>query len=166
MRTLFITLSAVVILTGCSEKKPISFENDTEPHDWTQGFTIKERSNAHSGKFVSVIDSTNSFSLAFHKKIQDISEEKIKSVTFSYWIFVSDLNAKGKTVLGVDDEGKLIDWQGRIFQDRVSEPNKWVQISETFTIPDKVEPKDILSLCVWNESKSEILVDDFQVTFN
>lgn len=163
MRTLIITLAAITILTSCSEKKTIVYENDTEPHEWIGQITVKDRPNAHSGKSVSVIDSLNPYSLGFRKNIKDISTEKIKKITYSYWILTKSNNIKVASVLSIDSEGKNINWQGHPQEGNLKEPNKWVKVSDTFEIPANAEGKDVLSLFVWNTSKEEILVDDFEV---
>ncbi len=165
MRTLFITLVAIALLTSCSKKQPIVYENDTEPHEWGATTMLKERPNAHSGKSVSVIDSVNIYSFGFGKTIKDISPERIKWVTFSYWAYVNSAKAKAKTVFCINLEGKNIDWRGPPLQDKVKELNTWVKVSETFLMPRVVDPRSSLSLYVLNDSKEEILIDDFQVIF-
>jgi hypothetical protein len=160
-----------ILFYSCSDeeqkdikKQGIIFENDMEPHEWGGAITIKERPNAHSGKSVSVMDSINAYSLIFVKPIDDISKEKIKSVTYSYWIFMKNANAKANTVLSIDSNDKNILWAGRPVA--AKELNKWAQVIETFDLPDTIEPKYSLRLYVWNISKEEILVDDFKIVVN
>lgn len=166
MRTLFITLSAIAILTSCSEKQPIVFSNDTEPsQEWLNQETIKPRPNAHSGKTVSVIDSINTYSLGFKKTFKDIATDKIKTATLSYWVYLKNSTAKANTVYSVDFEGKNVNWEGPPLHEKVKEYNKWVQVSETFNIKDNTDPKSTMTFYVWNISKEEILVDDIKITF-
>ena len=66
--------------------------------------------------------------------------------------------------MSIDLEGKNINWQGIPQEGKLKEINKWVKVNDTFEIPANIESKDVLSLFVWNTSKEEILVDDFEIT--
>jgi hypothetical protein len=173
-KLIFSFLMAAVIFTGCenksqesTSKKPIVFSNNMEPDpEWIGTETIKERPNAHSGKSVSVTDSVNQYSLGFNKRAGDASEDKIKKVVFSYWIFFKNANCKANSVISIDGDGKNIYWLGAPVQDRVKEYNKWVQVNEVFNIPVDIKPDNSIKLYVWNVSKEEILVDDLHITFN
>jgi hypothetical protein len=172
MRTLFITLSAISILASCStkevkqEKPAIIFENNTELDEWASTQTIKQVPNAHSGKFVSVVDSINPYSLGISKSIKDISTQPMDSVVFSYWVFLKNVNTDAKTVCDITDkEGKRLQWDGALLRDKIKEVNKWIEIKETFKIPATVNLESYMKLYVWNTSKDELLIDDLKVVF-
>ncbi len=162
MRKLFIFLASIVLLGGCSKKNPVTFENDTDDHDWINQQTIKDIPNAHSGLSASVLDSVHQYSLGFRKTIESIGI-KPKKIEFSYWLFVKSENHKASTILSIDFEGKNIDWQGRPVT--ALEINKWVQVVESFTLPKTINPNYKVSLYVWQTSKEEVVVDDLMVTF-
>jgi hypothetical protein len=166
MRTLLIAIAIMALLSNCSEKQPIVYENDTEPHEWGGINTIKERPNAHSGKSVSIIDSITPYSLTFGKRLEEISPDKIKSVLISYWVYFKNPNTKANTVLSINLDGKNNGWQSSPVENKVKELNTWTQITEIFPVPENIDPKNVLALYVWNNSKEEILIDDFHIEFN
>ena len=167
-------MCSLLIFTGCtSEEKKLAdpktvFANTFEPNDWAieQLNTIQNVAISHSGKLVCVIDSVRTASLQIVKQIKDISQEKIDSVAFSYWVFLKTPTATAKTVLSVDElTGKNVLWIGNSINDKTKELNKWVKIQETFQLPKDMDTKNILKAYVWNTSKEQILLDDFVITF-
>lgn len=173
MRTVFITLSAIALLASCSSKeqkevKPeIVFTNHAEPEEWVNMGTIRETPNAHSGRFVSFIDSVTPYSLGIIKQIKDLTTQPVDSVTISYWAFLKNINTGAQTVCSLDDpNGKNVLWVGNPLKGKVKEANKWVEVKETFKFPANIDKQSKLALYVWNTSKKEILVDDFQITFH
>ena len=176
MRSIFFSaaiFATLLFFVGCdnqkqqeTKKEKTLFENNTEPNDWIGGETIKERPNAHSGKSVSITDTVNQYSLGFCRLAGTSCEEKIKKITFSYWVLFKNASCKANSVLSIDAGSKNIYWHGTQIQDRVKGFNKWVQIIEVFDIPVDVEPEHTIKLYVWNTSKEEVLVDDLQISFN
>jgi hypothetical protein len=161
MNKLMIILASVTLFASCAKKKPVVFENDTDFHDWINPQSIKDIPNAHSGFSASVIDSSRKFSLGFSKTIEGIG--KVKEVTFSYWVFAKNENAKVSTVFSVDFNGQNIDWSGRPVL--IKEFNKWIEVHETYKISDKAKPNNQLTTYVLNESKEQIYIDDLKVEF-
>ncbi|MGQ0829464.1 MAG: hypothetical protein ACT4ON_13835 [Bacteroidota bacterium] len=173
MRLVFIAIIAIAFLSSCNRKRykapkpPIVYFNNAEPDNWVSIQTIKQSENAHSGKFVSIIDSLNSYSLGITKPLKAISSKTIDSVRFNYWVFLNNLNTEVKTVFSIEDStGKSIEWIGIPIKEKVKENNKWTEITETFQIPANAHSEYILKLFVWNASKThEALLDDFSIVF-
>ncbi len=173
MRTLLFISSAVILFSGCSApetkvNEPILMSyNNTEPNDWNSLYTIKKSDNAHSGMNVAFVDASTEYSMGYLKSIENISKSKLDSVTFSYWAFCKDNKAKAQTVISIDlpDNAKNLFWAGHPMQDKVKEYNKWIKITESFKLPPNIDTKSVLKLYVWNNSKEEILLDDFKVEF-
>lgn len=165
---LFISLVAVACTTKKTEEKTalLSTYNNTEPAEWNSN-SIKKSTDAHSGMNVATIDSATIYSLGYEKQIENISKTPISKAVFSYWIMLKNNKAVAKTVLSIDDtvSKKNIVWVGNPVKEKVKELNKWTQIEETFQIPKNVTPKHILKLYVLNDSKEEILLDDFKIDF-
>ena len=105
--------------------------------------------------------------MGYIKTIENISKTKLDSIVFSYWILCKNDKAIAKTVISIDNatDNKNVFWAGNPIKDKVKEYNKWVQVSESFKLPANIDPKNILKLYVWNNSKEEILLDDFKVEF-
>ncbi len=172
LNLLIIPISSVFFFTACSSKKTeekktsIVFSNNAEIDEWSPISSIRENPNAHSGKYVSVIDATSEYSLGLVKQLKNISNQTIDSVTFTYWVFLKNNDANAVTVISIEnDQGKSLFWDGPSLRKKVNELNKWVQVKETFKIPSNTDKNNILKLYVWNKSKEEILLDDFNISF-
>jgi len=158
-----IAIASIAFLTGCSKKKQFIYENDTDSHEWINQQYVKTVPNPHSGTTVSVIDSMHAYSLGLSKTIANISDQKLTQVKFIYWAFIKSDQAKASTVLSIDLNGKNNLWEGRSLKGATL--NTWTQIEETFAIPDKLDPSNVISLYIWNNSKEEILIDDLKIVF-
>ncbi|MBA3706708.1 MAG: hypothetical protein H0W84_12650 [Bacteroidetes bacterium] len=141
--------------------------NNTEINEWAGLYSIRKDNNSHSGATVAFIDSLTSYSIGYSNEMASISKTKIDSVVFSYWAFLKNDKAQAKSVLSILDKtkGENIFWAGNPLKEKVKEYNKWIEIKETFIIPADIDTKCILSLYVMNNSKEEILLDDFKVVF-
>ena len=173
MRTLLLLSSATLMISSCSKpetkvKEPVAMSyNNTELDEWNGIYSTRKTDNAHSGKTVAFVDSATTYSMGYSKSLETISKTKIDSVIFSYWAFLKSNKAKAKTVLSIDkpDNSKNVFWLGNPIEDKVKEYNKWVFVTETFRLPPNLDPKNVLKLYIWNNSKEEILLDDFKVEF-
>lgn len=176
MRFLFLLIFVTVILNSCAKKQPdekkelvaiTTTSNNTELNEWKDPYTIKPYADAHSGNSVSVIDSLSIYSVGYEKQLANIAKSKINSVVFSYWVLLRNDKAEAKTVLSIDDtiSKKNVLWVGNLVRHNVKENNKWTEITETFEIPKNINPKCLLKLYVLNNSKEEILLDDFKIAF-
>ncbi|MBL7890559.1 MAG: hypothetical protein JNL24_13490 [Bacteroidia bacterium] len=152
------------------EVKPIlpkaTFTQSLEHEEWGSMHTIREIDGAHTGKRISVMDSTNLYSVGLNKPVKSISAEKFDSVAFTYWIYFKSPKATAKSVVSIDDiTGKNIFWAGNIVNEKTKELNKWVEIKDGFKLPSSINPEHFIKLYLWNTSKEEILIDDLNVTF-
>ncbi len=173
MRTFILLSSSLLIFASCSKNEPqtktpvATSYNGAEGDEWAGTYLIKISENAHSGKAVAFINSSDVFSLQYLKSLENISKTKIDSVVFSYWMFFRNEKASAKTVISIDkpDNTKNLLWVGNPVEQKVKEYNKWIYISETFKVPSGLDPKSIVKLYVLNTSKEEILLDDMKVNF-
>jgi len=158
-----IAIASIAFLTSCSKKKQFIYENDTDFHEWINQQYVRPVPNPHSGTTVSVIDSLHEYSLGLSKTIANISDKKLTQVKFSFWAYIKSDQAKATVVLSVDMNGKNNLWEGRPLKGAAL--NTWTQIEETYAIPDKLDPNNVVSIYVWNNSKEEILIDDLKMVF-
>ena len=174
MRLVSITAYAFAALffTACSSdnkeeaNQPIVFLNDAEISDWICSTSLRENPITHSGKFVSVIDGINLFSLGLSKQIKKISKQPIDSVLFSYWVYLKSDNANAVSVISTENaQGKVFHWEGLSLRTQANKLNKWIQVNEKFKLPSNTDKNNIIKLYVFNKSTEEILLDDFKVEF-
>ncbi len=162
MNKLLIIIASITLLSSCSKKKPAVYENDADFHDWINEKTVKE-TQAHSGVHASVIDSVNIFSLGFSKTIEDIGSGKWKEVHLSYWMYAKSDKAKINTVFSIDFNKENINWEGRPVN--IKELNTWVQVNETYKLPEAAKFNNQFTSYVLNESKEEVIIDDLKYEF-
>ncbi len=152
------------------EAKPLlpkaMFTQSLEHEEWGSMYTIKETDIAHTGKRVTVIDSSNIYSVGLVKPVKSISTDKFDSVVFTYWVYFKSPKAAAKSVVSIDDvTGKNIFWAGNIVNEKAKELNKWIEVKDGFKLPASINPEHFIKLYLWNTSKEEILIDDMNVTF-
>lgn len=162
-------------LGGCSSgpdvNSPLVFSNDLEKAlMWNESSnnaqTITRDPDAHSGRFVTKLDSIAQFGFLFKGKLGDINNKPMKSATASMWVKVKNLNANATLVLAIDSAGKLLKWQGTDIKGLVKKPNEWVEIKNSITIEDKLnKPGYTFGFYLWNKSKEEIMGDDMYLEF-
>lgn len=170
--------SIVISLVGCSKKvensetnSSLIFTNDLEKTMmWNEGCnnvqTIIKNEGAHSGKFVTKLDSIAAYSLHFKAKLGDINNKPLKIANVSVWVKVKNLNADATLVVAIDSAGKIVKWQGTDLKGLVKSPNEWVEIKNSINIETKVNnPQYNFGCYLWNRSKEEILGDDFRLEF-
>lgn len=162
MRKFLILIASFALLTACTKKKQIVYENDTDYKDWINQQTVKNVPNPHSGFSSSVTDSTHPYSLGFSKIIENIGADKFKEVEVTYWIYTKSDLAKAHTVFSVDFSGKNIDWSGRLAP---LKKEAWIEVKEIYKLSGKAQPNNQLSVYVWNVSKEEVLIDDLKIRF-
>ena len=171
--TLFAITSGLLLFTACSEEaqkatepKTSSYCN-TEQDEWGPFYNLRKNENAHSGKTTAFVDSSLEYSFGYSKLFGDITKGKIDSVAISYWVYFKNDKAKARTVLSIQKaEGeKPSFWMGNDVQEKIKEYNKWMQVREVYNIPQGIDPQCMLKAYVWNNSKEEILLDDFKIDF-
>ncbi len=174
----YISLAAIaILLISCKQEevkteevKPLLpkaiFTQSLEHEEWGSMYTIRETDVAHTGRRVTVMDSSNIYSVGLVKPVKSISAEKIDSVAFTYWVYFKSPKASAKSVVSIDDaSGKNIFWAGNIVNEKAKEFNKWVEVKDGFKLPANINPEHFIKLYLWNTSKEEIMIDDLNVTF-
>jgi len=173
MRTLFLFSTFILVIAGCSNKETkakeptISSSFNAEFEEWTSTYQTKKSDHAHSGERVAYVDAATVYSLGYLKSLGNLGKQKVDSIVFSYWAYCNTTAIKAQTVLSIDkaDNSKNSYWTSSPVEAKLTETNKWIRISETFKLPANLDATNVLKLYVWNNSKEEMLLDDFKVDF-
>lgn len=169
-------LGIFAFLGACSSgpdvNSPLVFFNDLEKAlMWNEtsnnAQTITRDADAHSGRFVTKVDSVSQFGFLFKGKLGDINNKPMKSATASMWVKVKNLNADAVVVLAIDSAGKVLKWEGVEVKKFAKTPNEWVEIKNKIVIDDKLnKPGYTFGFYLWNRSKEEVFGDDMFLEFN
>ena len=163
-------LAIAVMFTACSHKQGSSGRTKTEvfTNDMDQYYSIKKVSNAHSGSYVSVMDSISLYSVGLKRRVGDIQADSIQKikVTVNAWVYMLHPAIKSLLVFSVDDKSQNIYWTATGLDTQVKEARKWTPVTATFDMPKNAMPDHNMATYFWNNNKADsILVDDFEVTF-
>ncbi len=124
---------------------------------------------AHSGQYSVKAFGQNSFSIAVERTAAEIGVQNLKAVALSAWIYVfpTKNEVKGNMVFTASNElGVNVTWQGIGVLEPEVPQGKWFKVSKYFdltSVPFKPDYK--IQVYFWNNSRTDILIDDYTVIF-
>ncbi|MEI6455910.1 MAG: hypothetical protein WCO93_06440, partial [bacterium] len=125
---------------------------------------------AHSGIYSSKAFGKNSYSAAIERTFSEIGIPDPESVGWSSWIYVfpTEREVKATFVLSVANElGVNVLWKGIGLSGPGIPQGKWFKISTNTSLSGiKFKPSYKVQIYLWNDSSTDILVDDYYVVFN
>jgi len=124
---------------------------------------------AHSGNFSAKAFGKNSFSISVVRDAGEIGLDNLKGVAMSAWVYVlpTDNEVNGSLVFAVNNSvGVNICWKGVNFNGPLVPVGEWTKVSGYFDLSDvHLRKDDKIQLYFWNNSNTDILVDDFYYVF-
>ncbi|MEI7980039.1 MAG: hypothetical protein WCI71_00205 [Bacteroidota bacterium] len=124
---------------------------------------------AHSGQYSVKAFGQNTYSLTIERTAGEIGVENLKAVAMSAWIYVfpTKNEVKGTFVFAASNElGVNVCWQGINIRDPEVPRGKWFKISgysDLASVNFKSGYK--LQVYFWNNSQTDILIDDYYIVF-
>ncbi|TRZ69715.1 MAG: hypothetical protein D4R97_09485 [Bacteroidetes bacterium] len=124
---------------------------------------------AHSGQFSAKVFGKNSYSLNIERKVAETGTSNLKAIAISSWVFIfptkseviSDLALAISNGLGVNVTWKKVKVEGNEIP-----MGKWFKVSGLFDLSDiHMKPDYKIQVYYWNNSNTDILVDDFYIVF-
>jgi hypothetical protein len=176
-KSLLGAFAMLVLITACEEevkekkveakKTKTVFTNSCEPNQvWTGEETISKNTVKRSGNCSSKMDKDVEFGMGLRKRSDEISEAPPKKIIAGLWINCPDSLIDAKIVLSVDDEKGNIFWSGFPINKSVKKTNEWVYIENTIDFPLALNPKNYISVYVWNPKKELFYIDDWKIEFS
>jgi len=143
------------------------YDFEVEPgKDMPGGF---HKGLAHSGQYAVKAFGQNSFSVVVERTAGEIGIENLKAVALSAWIYVFPTNkeVKGSLVFTASNEaGVNVCWQGRGVVEPEVPRGKWFKISTYIDLTSvSFKPGYKLQVYFWNNSSTDILIDDYFIAF-
>ncbi|MBE0648598.1 MAG: hypothetical protein IH596_12550 [Bacteroidales bacterium] len=124
---------------------------------------------AHSGSYSAKVFGKNSFSVNVVQRAGDIGLENLNGVALSAWIYVfpTTNEVNGSLVFSVNNSvGANICWKGCSLSGPLIPTGEWFKMSGYFNLSDvRLRSDDQIQLYFWNNSDTEILVDDLYYVF-
>lgn len=124
---------------------------------------------AHSGNYSVKAFGKNSFSYTIERTAADVGLQNLRAVAMSAWIYVfpTDNEVKGSLVFTASNNlGVNICWKGVSLVEPEVPKGKWFKISGYFDLKNVNFNEDTrLQNYFWNNTGTDILVDDFFIVF-
>jgi len=124
---------------------------------------------AHSGHYSAKVFGKNSFSISVVRDAGDIGLENLDGVAISAWVYAFPTNneVNGSLVFAANNSvGVNICWKGVHFNGPLIPQGKWTKVSAYFDLSDvRLRLDDKIQLYFWNNSSTDLLVDDFYYVF-
>ncbi|TSA26582.1 MAG: hypothetical protein D4R67_07645 [Bacteroidetes bacterium] len=124
---------------------------------------------AHSGNYSAKAFGKNSFSVSVVRAAGEIGLENLNGVAMSAWVyaFPTENEVNGSLVFAVNNSvGVNICWKGVHFSGPIVPQEQWTKISGYYDLSDvRIRNDDQIQLYFWNNSSTDLLVDDFYFVF-
>jgi hypothetical protein len=176
----YFPFTKVVKMPAGSEKEFVNPENshDRSPHTLYYDFEVAPGKDmpdgfykgiAHSGQYAVKAFGKNSFSKAVERTAGEVGVENLKAVAISAWIYVFPTKdeVKGSLVFTASNEvGVNVCWLGIGIVEPEVPRGKWFKISKYFDLTAfQFKPDYKIQVYFWNNSSTDILVDDYFIAF-
>jgi hypothetical protein len=124
---------------------------------------------AHSGQYSVKAFGQNSFSNGFQRTAEQVGLANLKTVALSAWVYVfpTKNDVQGSLVFTVsNDLGVNVLWHGVGVREPEVPRGKWFKVSGKFDLSSLTfKPQYRIQVYFWNNSRTDILVDDFYAVF-
>jgi hypothetical protein len=124
---------------------------------------------AHSGRYAVKTFGKNSYGMAIERTAGEIGVENLRAVGLSAWVYVypTTNTIKGALVFAASNElGVNVCWKGVSLGGAEIPQGNWFKISGYFDLSDiAFKPDYKLQVYFWNDSRTDILIDDYFIVF-
>ena len=124
---------------------------------------------AHSGQYSGKSFGKNSFGVLIERQVDQIGVENLGAVALSCWVYVfpTSNEINGAIVFAASNNvGVNVCWKGVYLSGAGIPQGKWFKISGQFDLGDVTfKPGYKIQVYFWNNSRSDILTDDYLIVF-
>lgn len=175
----YIPFNKILKISGTTETEFVNRQHISSeiPHTLYFDFEVDPKSGntgtlykgiAHSGHYSTKTFGKNSFSFAVERKAGDIGLGNLGAVAMSAWVYVfpGKNDPLGTFVFTASNDNINVAWKGILVSGSEVPRGKWFKISGMFDLSDVTfKPGYKLVFYFWNNSNTDILVDDFYIVF-
>lgn len=171
--SVFVTASVLVIFNSCgNEKKTEAHFDYFTNYDQYLGFLpddirVIKSTVAHSGNFVSKMDTVFPYSLGLVRKWGELTAAHIQQIDVNCWVYPTQVNQPIYIICSYDYPGnpKPVYYEFYDAIKNLPKANEWQQVTATFYLPDTIDPNLTFKMFLWNKAIEPAYVDDFGVQF-
>ncbi|MBL7927372.1 MAG: hypothetical protein JNK61_10765 [Bacteroidia bacterium] len=130
-------------------------------------FRVIKTDDAHSGKFVTKMDTAFPFSLTLVKNFGQLTNKKAKAVEVQTWAKCAVANAPVFIVVSMEYPGNPTPVYYEFFDatTAMKDANTWTKLNATFYLPKTIDPNISFKAFVWNKGQTIAYADDFALRF-
>lgn len=168
---LLATLAFLNLKCQTSDSKKTTWDYETNYDQYfgfvPDDFRVINYNNAHSGKFVTKMDTTFPFSLTLVKNYGQLTTKKAKAVDVQVWAKSDVANAPVFIVVSMEYPGNPTPVYYEFFDATTAMKNAgtWTQLNATFYLPKEIDPNISFKAFVWNKGQTIAYADDFALRF-
>lgn len=152
----------IVVSVGTDmEKGPVSLQSWENEHTIVQ---MQSPAKAHSGIYVSKVDSLNIYSYAFYDTLKNLNNVVPYKVFVRGWFYVPEPVDDFIIALDLSDKGQNILWKSISISQQIRELNKWTEFNAVFDIDQPVKTDHQIKILAF-AGKKEACFDDINITF-
>lgn len=175
MTTRFYCLATALglLLTACGTDKPndadqLAFNDFEKYKGWVGDMPLGalSKAQAHSGKYSTVVDGANEYSLGYSSLLGQISDTRPTHYKINAWVYLPVATSAAKLVLSITDEGAPapVLYKEAILAKEVKEAGKWQQVSLTADMPANAKPTSKMLVYLWRAEATEpVYLDDLEI---
>ncbi|MBL6950889.1 MAG: hypothetical protein ISR57_09625 [Bacteroidales bacterium] len=124
---------------------------------------------AYSGNYSAKAFGKGSYSISVVRKAGELGLGNLDGVAMSAWVYVLPTEDEVNAALvfsATNSVGVNICWKGLYFSGPLIPVETWTKISTYYDLSDfRLRSDDIIQLYFWNNSSTDLLVDDFYFVF-
>jgi hypothetical protein len=145
-------------------EQPESIEVNIDFETFEPTGKIMETDLARSGTKVAFVNHEIAFSETYKEGIKGLSATGVSKIEASAWVYFSEPSPAAKLVLTLESLGKSIEWKA-VDVAGSGQPGTWNQLEIDAMIPFDVDDETIVKIYLWNQGKTQVLMDDLQIKY-
>jgi len=150
--------------------KKVNYFYDLESNEGLGEGPVLDETLARSGKRSAKLNGKDSYSPSITKVIANVSNDTLKVVSASVWLYPEDKDPDAVFAVSIDDvNGTNKFWSGKSTEHLSFQEEKWQKLNASFGIPDDIrsllKSDDKITIYVWNRSRMNIYADDFEIVY-
>lgn len=164
------------VFTSCSEPKEVEKVTFLEKRVFTGEDSLidtypRTKGEAHSGNYFSRTDSVYQYGMGTFIQVNDTNINKDHRINVNFWARTNVVDKRFSVAIALHDGDNVVFWQEVEASNYVKEPNKWINIIDSVTVPANLinKPGLILKTFAFNKNNQAKTIvydcDDLEVTY-
>lgn len=138
------------------------FERSDTAAPWSR---LREEGAARTGRYALRIASADEYVPLVRMRAGDVGEDVV-AVRASAWVLPGRTPGRLRwSVQRTDSAGRMTNHLGRIIRPEELRKGTWIDLHGQVDLPHAAGPRDRLTVMLWNEGRTAMLLDDARITF-